>query len=78
MLMHNDLWLVRHENAPDLPFEVFDKETLKKKDGEVEFSKADTEPEDYLRWTPLDTQYEENKEEGNRWMRASPMFSDGE
>ena len=34
--------------------------------------------EDYLKWTPLDTEYEENAEEGNRWHRASPMFSDGE
>ena len=78
MLIHNNLWLVRHKNAPDVPFEVFDKETLVKKEGEVEFSKADSEEEDYLRWTPLDTEFEENKREGNRWMRASPMFSDGE
>ena len=26
----------------------------------------------------MDTDYEENTEEGNRWHRASPMFSDGE
>lgn len=36
------------------------------------------EGEDFLKWTPLETEYEENPEEGNRWMRASPMFSDGE
>lgn len=36
------------------------------------------EGEDYLKWTPKDTDYPENANEGNRWMRASPMFSDGE
>ena len=34
--------------------------------------------EDYLKWTPLDTVYEENNQTGNRWHRASPMFSDGD
>lgn len=34
--------------------------------------------EDYLKWTPLNTEFERNTEDGNRWMRASPMFSDGE
>ena len=58
MLIHNQLWLVRHKNAADVPFEVFDKETLVKKEGEVEFSKADSEEEDYLKWTPLDTEFE--------------------
>jgi len=51
---------------------------LNKKEGEEQFTKADGEEEDYLKWTPLDTEFEENKREGNRWMRASPMFSDGE
>ena len=78
MLCHKDFWFVRHKDSPDVPFEIYDKETLKKKDGETPFKSADSEIEDYLKWTPLDTEFEENKAEGNRWMRASPMFSDGE
>ena len=78
MLVYRDLWLVRHKDSPDVPFEVYDKETLMKKEGEDPFKSADGEEEDYLKWTPLDTAYEENKVEGNRWMRASPMFTNGE
>ena len=78
MLCHKDFWFVRHKDSPDVPFEIYDKETLKKKDGETPFKSDDSEIEDYLKWTPLDTEFEENKAEGNRWMRASPMFSDGE
>ena len=31
-----------------------------------------------LKWTPLETPYEQNQEEGNRWMRACPIYFDGE
>ena len=37
MLCHKGLWLVRHLEAPDVPFEVYDKETLKKKEEEMPF-----------------------------------------
>ena len=80
MLIYKDLWLVRHKDAPDVPFEVWDKETLKKKEGDdvPQFIGANDEEKSYLKWTPLDKEYEENKSEGNRWMRASPMFYDTE
>ena len=78
MLCHDGLLLVRHRDAPDVPFVVWDKQTLKKSEDAEPFSLAEGENEDYLKWTPLDTEYPENLEEGNRWHRASPMFSDGE
>ena len=80
MLIYNDLWLVRHKDAPDVPFEVWDKETLKKMEGDdvPQFIGANDEEKSNLKWTPLDKEYEENKSEGNRWMRASPMFYDTE
>ena len=34
--------------------------------------------EDYLKWTPENTSFSSDSAEGNRWMRSSPMFSDGE
>ena len=76
MLCHDGLLLVRHANAPDLPFEVFSKETLKPATDQEPFGMA--EGEDFLKWTPKDTEFAEDIHEGNRWMRASPMFSDGE
>ena len=78
MLCHDGLLLVRHRDAPDVPFVVWDKQTLKKSEDAEPFVLAEGENEDYLKWTPLDTEYPENLEEGNRWHRASPMFSDGE
>ena len=77
MLCHKGMLLVRHREAPDVPFVIFDKQTLKPAEGEEPFRVADGE-DDYLKWTPLDTEFEENQQQGNRWHRASPMFSDGE
>lgn len=77
MLCHDGCLLVRHSDAADVPFQVFSKETLKPSDEEQAFGMAEGQ-ERSLAWTPLDTDYEENIHEGNRWMRASPMFSDGE
>ena len=61
MLCHKGLLLVRHREAPDVPFVIFSKETLKPAEGEEPFRLAEGE-EDYLKWTPLDTQYEENQQ----------------
>ena len=77
MVMHNDHLLVRHRDAADVVFQEFDKDTLKPIEGQQPFKVPEGE-DDYLKWTPLDTAYESNTQEGNRWHRASPMFSDGE
>ena len=77
MLCHDGCLYVRHKEAKDVVFQQFDKTTLKPIPDQTPFTVPEGE-EDYLKWTPLDTVYEENSEEGNRWHRASPMFSDGE
>lgn len=74
MLCHNNFFLVRHRDASDVPFQVFSKETLKH-DAEVQAFSCE---EDLLKFTPTDTIFPENTSEGNRWCRASPMYSDGE
>lgn len=56
---------------------MFSKETLEYDADAQAYSVADGE-EDYLKFTPLDTVFPVNEEEGNRWMRASPMSTDGE
>ncbi len=55
---------MRHKDAPDVPFQVFSKETLKPVADEEEnkFTLADGEDEDYLKWTPLDTEFAEDLE----------------
>ena len=77
MLCHGGQLFVRHKDAPDVPFQQFSKESMTVVENQTPF-KVPPGEEDYLKWTPLDTEYEENAEEGNRWHRASPMFSDGE
>lgn len=54
-----------------------DKQTLKVVPDQEPF-KLSAGEEDYLKWTPLETEFEENSQIGNRWHRASPMCSDGE
>ena len=76
MLCYGDDLLVRHKGAPDVPFQVFSKETLEYDANASAYSVADGE-EDYLKFTPLDAIGPDN-EEGNRWLRASPMCTDGE
>lgn len=63
----------RHSGAPDLPFVEIDKDTL-----DLKQIPENTHSCDSLKWTPLDTAYEENKEQGNRWMRSCPLYFDGE
>ena len=77
MLCHDGLLLVRHANAPDVPFQVFSKETLEQDPAQTPFGMAEGE-EDTLKWTAQDLNFPSDTTEGNRHMRASPMFSDGE
>ena len=77
MLCHAGELLVRHRDVPDVPFVVFSKETLERDENAQPYGMADGE-DDHLKWTPIDTEFPENDEDGNRWMRACPMFSDGE
>ena len=70
---------MRYSGAQEHPFVVFDKETLKPVEGEEPFTYAEGSADDEtLKWTPLDTEYAENRDEGNRWYRYAPLFSDGE
>ena len=77
MLCHKDLFLVRHREAPDVPFQVFKKDTLTH-DTEAKPFKSDGGARDHFRWTPTDESFPSDTINGNRWMRACPMFSDGE
>ena len=79
MFCHQELLLVRHKGAEDKPFVAFDKETLKPVEDDEPFTYAAGEADvDTLKWTPMDTEYAENIDEGNRWYRYAPLFSDGE
>lgn len=60
--------LCRHLNVPDQPFVELDKETLKPTEEQVAYTGANGQDMP-LKWTPLDTEYEANDAEGNRWMR---------
>ena len=82
MTVHKDWLLVRHAGAPNVPFEIFDKNSLRKSDDAQPFYLAEGEAGqhgDYLKWTDKENHgYEPNAAEGNRWFRASPMYSNGE
>ena len=69
--------MIRHRDAPNVPFQLYNKETLQKDTEALAYSSVDGE-EDLLKFTPMDSNFAENTAEGNRWMRASPMYSDGE
>lgn len=79
MLCHRGELLVRHSDAPNAPFQVFSKQTLKLDEAARPYSISEVEEEqDLLNWTPLETEFSEDTSEGNRWMRAAPMCSDGD
>ena len=65
------------ENNPEAAFVAFDKETLKAIENEQPYKTA-ADSATSLAWTPEDTEYETNTNEGNRWSRALSFFSDGE
>ena len=77
MLCHKDLLLIRHRDAPDVPFQIFKKDNLTH-DAEARPFTSDGGARDHFRWTPLDERFSTDTVSGNRWMRACPMFSDGE
>jgi len=59
MMSHNGLLLVRHRDAPDAPFVIFDKQTLRPAESVEPFTMVEGD-ENLLKWTPLDTQFPEN------------------
>ena len=70
MFQHGDMILARYSEAPDKPFVIIDKETLKPVDEteETPFT-ASSFNRHSLAWTPLDTEYAEDAIKGNRWFR---------
>ena len=74
MLCHKSHFMIRHRDAPDVPFQLYNKETLEPDRESLAYSSEN----DLLKWTPNDSNFPENSADGNRWMRASPMYSDGE
>ena len=70
MFQHGDMILARYSEAPDKPFVIIDKGTLKPVDEtEVTPFTASSFNRHSLAWTPLDTEYEEDAMNGNRWFR---------
>lgn len=79
MFCHKNLLLARYKEAHDKPFVIIDKQTLKPVDEQVEAPfGGHEENKESLTWTPLETEYQEDTENGNRWFRNAPFCSDGE
>ena len=76
-VFHQGQMFVRHAGLPNQPFEVFDKSTLKPIENQQPFTSQD--PDEMMKWT--DENYsapEAEREHGTRFIRRTPLASDGE
>ena len=75
MLVHGELLFLRHLGAPNVPFQLLNKTEMTFA-AEQEEIKAPAGEVNRFKWTTAEDPPIEN-EHGKRWMRVTPMASDG-